>query len=58
MDTHIAAAKHSLPVAPARIPVPTCVVCGRALSGALQQLGSLRCHDCRADCISGRGNRI
>jgi hypothetical protein len=25
----------------------TCIGCGSVLEGVLQQLGSLRCHDCR-----------
>lgn len=27
----------------------TCVGCGRPLATVLEQLGSLRCHDCRDD---------
>jgi hypothetical protein len=27
----------------------TCIGCGRVLETVLQQLGSLRCHDCRDD---------
>ena len=32
--------------------VPVCVGCGKRLASVLEQLGSLRCHDCR----DGYGN--
>jgi hypothetical protein len=36
--------------------VTLCVGCGRPLASVLQQLGSLRCHDCReGECIDSFG---
>jgi hypothetical protein len=34
-----------------------CVGCGRPLATVLEQLGSLRCHDCRDVTGNGSGNR-